>query len=59
LIATPKGQKVSIALEKIDLPYDAHTINIMNGDQYTDEFIKLDNRKAYTKKLQYNTIKRH
>lgn len=41
-LATPNGQKVSVALEELGLEYDAHTINIMTGDQFTPEFIKLN-----------------
>ncbi len=37
-LATPNGQKVSIALEEMEIPYDAHRIDILNGDQFTDEF---------------------
>jgi len=40
-LATPNGQKVSIALEEMGLAYDAHLINIMEGDQFTDEYIKI------------------
>ena len=41
-LATPNGQKVSIALEEMEIPYDAHKIDIMEGDQFTDEFIKIN-----------------
>jgi GST-like protein len=41
-LATPNGQKVSIALEELGLDYDAHTINIMKGDQFTDDFLKVN-----------------
>lgn len=41
-LATPNGQKISIALEEMNLPYDAHTINILKGDQFTDEFIAIN-----------------
>ncbi len=37
-LATPNGQKVSIALEEMQIPYDAHRIDILNGDQFTDDF---------------------
>lgn len=40
-LATPNGQKVSIMLEELGLEYDAHTINIMKGDQHTPEYLKL------------------
>ena len=41
-LATPNGQKVSIALEEMGLEYDAHTIDIREGDQFTDEFIAIN-----------------
>jgi len=37
-LATPNGQKVSIALEEMGISYDAHKIDIMEGDQFTDKF---------------------
>lgn len=37
-LATPNGQKVSIALEELGVPYEAHKVNIMQGEQFTDEF---------------------
>ncbi|MCA8909527.1 MAG: glutathione S-transferase N-terminal domain-containing protein [Rhodospirillaceae bacterium] len=39
--ATPNGVKVSILLEELDLPYQAHPINIGAGDQFTPEFLKI------------------
>jgi len=39
-LATPNGQKVTIALEEMGLPYDAHTIDIMKGVQFKEWFIK-------------------
>lgn len=41
-LATPNGQKVSIALEEMNLPYEAVTVNIMKGEQFTPEFIKVN-----------------
>lgn len=41
-LATPNGQKVSIALEEMELPYEAHTIDIMNGDQFKDWFVRIN-----------------
>ncbi|SDW91864.1 glutathione S-transferase N-terminal domain-containing protein [Roseicitreum antarcticum] len=38
---TPNGVKVSIALEEMGLPYDAHKISIMDGDQKTPEFLAI------------------
>ncbi|GJP50880.1 hypothetical protein CLOM_g10034 [Closterium sp. NIES-68] len=39
--ATPNGMKVSIALEEMEIPYDAHTVNIMTGEQFKPEFIAI------------------
>ena len=41
-LATPNGVKASIALEEMGLEYNAHKINIMEGDQFTPEFIKMN-----------------
>ena len=41
-LATPNGQKVSIALEEMELPYDAHLIDIRKNDQFTDSFISIN-----------------
>jgi GST-like protein len=41
-LATPNGQKVSIALEELGLDYDAHKINIMEGDQFSEDFLKVN-----------------
>ena len=38
---TPNGVKVSIALEEMGLPYEAHTVKI-SGDQHTAEFLSLN-----------------
>ncbi len=41
-LGTPNGHKVSIALEELGLEYDAHKINIMEGDQFSDDFLKVN-----------------
>lgn len=41
-LATPNGQKVSIALEEMQIPYTAHRVDIMRGDQFTPEFVKIN-----------------
>lgn len=41
-LATPNGVKVSAALELIGAKYNAHTINIMKGEQFTPEFIAIN-----------------
>ena len=39
---TPNGVKVSIALEEMGLPYEAHTINIGSNESWTPEFLSLN-----------------
>ncbi|CAM9246759.1 unnamed protein product [Ectocarpus sp. 13 AM-2016] len=41
-MATPNGQKVTIALEEMGLKYDAWYTNIMSGDQFTSGFVKVN-----------------
>lgn len=41
-LATPNGQKVSIALEEMGLEYDAHKVDITKGAQFDPEFIKIN-----------------
>lgn len=41
-LATPNGQKVAIALEEMELSYDAHKIDILAGDQFSDDFKKIN-----------------
>ena len=38
---TPNGYKVSIMLEEVGLPYNAHHVDIGKGDQFKPEFLKL------------------
>ena len=40
-LATPNGQKIGIALEEMALTYEAHLINIMEGDQHDPSYLKL------------------
>ena len=39
---TPNGVKVSILLEEIGLPYEAHSIDFAKNDQKTPEFLSLN-----------------
>ena len=39
---TPNGRKVSIALEEMELDYEAITIDITKGDQNTPEFLAIN-----------------
>lgn len=41
-LATPNGQKIGVALEEMEIPYQTHTINIMNNEQFSAEFIKIN-----------------
>ena len=41
-LPTPNGVKVSIMLEEIGLPYEAHKIDFGAGDQRTAEFLSLN-----------------
>ncbi|MEX0797945.1 MAG: glutathione binding-like protein [Bacteriovoracaceae bacterium] len=41
-LATPNGRKVSIALEEMELAYDAHTVNILEGEQFKEFFVNLN-----------------
>eukprot|EP01089_Gocevia_fonbrunei_P007849 TRINITY_DN1918_c0_g1_i1.p1 TRINITY_DN1918_c0_g1~~TRINITY_DN1918_c0_g1_i1.p1 ORF type:complete len:250 (+),score=59.63 TRINITY_DN1918_c0_g1_i1:70-819(+) len=40
--ATTNGQKIHIFLEEAGIPYNAHTINIRAGEQFTPEFLKIN-----------------
>lgn len=40
-LKTPNGQKPAILLEELGLDYDAHTINIMKGEQFTSGFVEV------------------
>jgi GST-like protein len=41
-LPTPNGVKVSIALEELGLPYEAHKVNFQTNDQTTPEFLSLN-----------------
>ena len=38
---TSNGQKISMALEEMGLPYEIHAVNIGKGDQFRPEFIAI------------------
>jgi GST-like protein len=40
-LPTPNGQKVSIALEELELPYEAHRVDISQGDQFLPEYVQI------------------
>ncbi len=39
---TPNGHKVSIMLEEIGWPYEVHPIDITRGDQFEEEFLRIN-----------------
>lgn len=39
---TPNGVKISIALEEIGLPYEAHKIDILKNETWTEPFLSLN-----------------
>jgi len=41
-LATPNGQKVTLALEELGVKYDAWPINIMKEDQFTTGFVAVN-----------------
>ncbi len=41
-LPTPNGMKVSIMLEELGLPYDAHLVDFGAGDQFSPEFLSLN-----------------
>ena len=41
-LPTPNGVKVSIMLEEIGLPYEAHLVSFEKNDQMTPEFLSLN-----------------
>lgn len=38
---TPNGWKITIALEEMGLPYKVHPVNIIKGDQFGPDFLKI------------------
>ena len=40
-LPTPNGVKVSIALEEMQLPYEAHLVSFATNDQFSPEFLSL------------------
>ena len=40
--ATPNGYKVSVALEELGLPYQAHAVDLTTGQQKTAEFLAMN-----------------
>ena len=38
---TPNGRKVSIALEELGMPYEAHSVNIGQDEQFAPDFLKI------------------
>lgn len=40
-LGTPNGRKAAIALEELELPYEAHRIDILNGDQFDPAYVAI------------------
>lgn len=40
--STPNGWKASVALEEMEIPYNVHAINLMDGHQKQPEFLALN-----------------
>ena len=38
---TPNGYKASIALEEMEIPYNVHFVNLMEGEQKQPEYLKI------------------
>ena len=38
---TPNGRKISICLEELGLPYEVHAVDIGQGDQFSEEFLRI------------------
>jgi GST-like protein len=38
---TPNGYKASIALEEMEIPYEVHTVNLMEEEQKQSDFLKI------------------
>jgi GST-like protein len=41
-LGTPNGVKISIALEELELPYEAHKVTLAEGDVKSTEFLSLN-----------------
>ena len=41
-LGSPNGIKIPIALEEMGLKYDIHTVDILKGDQFAEDFIKIN-----------------
>jgi len=39
---TPNGRKASVALEELELPYRAHSVNIAKGEQFKPGFLAIN-----------------
>lgn len=40
--STPNGWKASVALEEMEIPYEVHPVNLMEGEQKTPEFLAMN-----------------
>jgi|TARA_Y100000310_G_scaffold342703_1_gene447006 glutathione S-transferase len=40
--STPNGWKASVTLEELELPYEVHALNLGNGDQHQEWFLRIN-----------------
>ena len=40
--ATPNGWKATVTLEELEIPYKVHAIDLSEGEQHTEEFLKMN-----------------
>lgn len=57
-MATPNGQKVGIALEEMEIPYEAYLIDITQGDQFKPEFLAINPNSKIPALVDPNTLDR-
>ena len=38
---TPNGKKISIMLEEVNLPYKVIPVNLSEGEQFKEDFVKM------------------
>lgn len=41
-LGSPNGIKIPIALEEMGMSYDTHTVDILKGEQFSEEFTKIN-----------------
>ncbi|MGF1878002.1 glutathione binding-like protein [Photobacterium frigidiphilum] len=41
-LGSPNGIKIPIALEEMGISYEAHTVDILKGEQFSEDFVKIN-----------------